>query len=235
MAGVRPPLTWSCKRALQVVLYPWEEATQHLGGFSKKLDGFSAVLRFSIYPFSVSGDSWYHRWCDQLLHPPVHTSEGVNSDPTAAWRRVLLTGTVAIFILINSSETERQAEKWNNLPTSQEPLPRCNPNSFHSSDPTTPSPGLCSHPTRLPEATQDRVPPLLCLTEQIMWHMGAPTCPSPSKEAYLLAFGSNRCWQQSADVSEPLQWSHQAKKALRHAQSRAHAVSTDTHHKVIPF
>lgn len=108
MAGVRPPLTWSCKRALQVVLYPWEEATQHLGGFSKKLDGFSAVLRFSVYPFSVSGDSWYHRWCDQLLHPPVHTSEGVNSDSTAAWRRVLLTGTVAIFVLINSSETERQ-------------------------------------------------------------------------------------------------------------------------------
>lgn len=209
MAGVRPPLTWSCKRALQVVLYPWEEATQHLGGFSKKLDGFSAVLRFSVYPFSVSGDSWYHRWCDQLLHPPVHTSEGVNSDPTAAWRRVLLTGTVAIFILINSSETERQAEKWNNLPTSQEPLPRCNPNSFHSSDPTTPSPGLCSHPTRLPEATQDRVPPLLCLTEQIMWHMGAPTCPSPLQRSIspcvwvqqMLAAVSWRFWTSAVITS----------------------------------
>lgn len=45
----------------------------------------------------------------------------------------------AIFIVINSSETEGQAEKLNNLLTSQEPLPPCNLNSFRSSDPSTPS------------------------------------------------------------------------------------------------
>lgn len=58
----------------------------------------------------------------------------------AAQKRGLLMRTVAIFIAINPSETERQAEKWNNLPTSREPIPPCNLNAFCFSDPATPFP-----------------------------------------------------------------------------------------------
>lgn len=79
------------------------------------------------------------------LSPRTH-HWGVNSDPMAAGSRGLLMRTGAIFMAINPGEMEGQAEKWNNLPTSPEPIPPAIQMRFVSLTPLPPSPSpLTSH------------------------------------------------------------------------------------------
>lgn len=161
----------------------------------------------------------------------------------AAQKRGLLMRTVAIFIAINPSETERQAEKWNNLPTSREPIPPCNLNAFCFSDPATPFPHHQGFSHVIPSggnstALGSRATFTLLYRNNHVTRMScSTTTPFPPPPPNPLTFGSSGLQQQSQLVfffsNLHVGWIKPA--ALSHTQPRANGLSTDTHHKVRPF